>query len=477
MDGSGEIAERRKGLSYSGYIKRDLREPDNEITRAGPGTPLGEYLRRFWQPVCMSEQLKGVPLSIRIMNEELVAFRDKRGKVGVLHKHCLHRGASLEYGVIQEAGIRCCYHGFQFDVDGTILDIPGELDRGAKLCQTLSQGAYPAFEREGLVFAYMGPPEHKPPFPNWDAFEKHQDTCLVPFTNVFPCNWLQTVDNIADQLHTSILHQPVDQLYNGELPEGLDASRLTLQGFEILPVLDYMPLRDGTSMAFIACRRLDEQKVWVRVNECILPNMTQHAYLFEDGAERRLFHRVHMSRWYVPVDDTHSIIFGWRMFGKGIDPRQLGEKERVGWDKMDFLDAQVGHRSYEEGQLLPGDYEAIVGQRDIAIHALENPIASDVGVYMFRKLLRAGVNGSNPGASPEAMHARAVEGLPTHCYTQNSVLAISERPTEEEDRKTLKALGRRVVDAIAKGDAYVGEERDVFVRGLLQDIERGYSGA
>lgn len=461
--------------AYSGYERRDLKDPDPELTQAGPGTALGEYLRRFWQPVCMSSQLTDLPLAIRIMNEDLVAFRDKKGRVGVLHRHCCHRGASLEYGVIQECGIRCCYHGFHFDVDGTILDVPGEDDRGAKIKRTLAQGAYPALERDGLVFAYMGPAEDQPPFPEWDAFDKYDDTRLVPFSNVFPCNWLQTLDNIADQMHTSILHQPATQLFGGHPPENVTTEGFTLAGFGTIPVLDYVALRDGTSMAFIAGRRVDQDKVWFRINECIVPNMTQHAYLFEDGKERRPFHRVHMSRWYVPVDDTNSIIYGWRMFGKTIDPYQKGCEERVGWDDMDFLEAQVGNRSYEEGQRLPGDYEAIVGQRPVAIHALENPVASDVGVYLFRRLLRDALRGKNEAASAETMHERAREGLPTHCYTQNSVLALPRRATEEEDRKMIKAVGRKILEVTAEGDAYVGEERNNWVRQRLQDIEKEYT--
>jgi len=125
---------------YSGYRMRDMPSEDAEITHTGPGTPLGEYMRRFWQPVCMSEQLKDTPHAIRIMGEDLVAFRDRGGRIAVMHRHCAHRGASLEYGIIQERGIRCCYHGIQYDVDGSILDIPGE-PNGHRISQRVCQGA------------------------------------------------------------------------------------------------------------------------------------------------------------------------------------------------------------------------------------------------------------------------------------------------------------------------------------------------
>ena len=103
---------------YAGYFKRDDRASsiDPELTHTGPQTPMGEYMRRFWQPVCLSEELTEVPKAVRILSEDLVAFRDRSGRVGLLDRHCSHRGASLEYGIIQQQGIRCCYHGWQYDL-------------------------------------------------------------------------------------------------------------------------------------------------------------------------------------------------------------------------------------------------------------------------------------------------------------------------------------------------------------------------
>ena len=456
---------------FSGYFKTAVPGPDAEITASGPGTPLGEYMRRFWQPVCFSEHLKDLPHPIRILGEDLVAFRDKSGAIGVLHRHCCHRGASLEYGIIQEHGLRCPYHGMQFAPDGTILDVPCERDRGARLKMRLSQGAYPAIERDGLVFAYMGPPEDQPPFLEYDAFEKRGDTRLLPFSNVFPCNWLQTIDNIADQMHTSVLHNP-PMLYGGTVPEDLDWERMALRYFATVPVLDYVAIRGNTAMAFIAGRRINENRVWIRINDLIVPNVSQHASLFEDGAERNLFHRVHMSRWYVPVDDTHSIIYGWRMFGSEIDPKGKGDESMVGWDNMDFLGGQVGDRTYEEGRRLPGDWEVITSQRPIAVHALENPIESDVGVYLLRKLIREAIRGKNPAAHPNKMHEQARQGKTSHCYTQNTVLDIPQRPTQEEDQALIKSIGRRIIDIMAEADELGGMDRVAFVKRRLADLER-----
>ena len=122
--------------AYSGYHLRDVPAEDAELTHVGPGTPCGEYMRRFWQPVCLSQELTDLPHAVRILGEDLVAFRDKSGDVGVLHRHCSHRGTSLEYGIVAEHGIRCCYHGWLFDIDGTILETPGE-DAGVEIAGEL----------------------------------------------------------------------------------------------------------------------------------------------------------------------------------------------------------------------------------------------------------------------------------------------------------------------------------------------------
>src|SRR5262245_18543005 len=103
--------------TYSAYYHRERPEVEAELTQVGPGTPCGEYLRRFWQPIITLEELQAVPRRVRIMGEDLVVFRDQSGAVGLLELHCPHRGTSLEFGLISQQGIRCCYHGWLFDVD------------------------------------------------------------------------------------------------------------------------------------------------------------------------------------------------------------------------------------------------------------------------------------------------------------------------------------------------------------------------
>ena len=454
-------------LAYRGYNRRRSNKPASSITDSDFGTPLGEYMRSFWQPVALSCEVTRTPRKITRFGEELVVFRDGSGQIGLMQKHCVHRGASLEYGITQEQGIKCCYHGIHFNVTGEVLGIPFEKDGGARAARSICQPAYPALERDGLVFAYMGDPANTPDFEEWDSFDKRDGTELIPFTNVFECNWLQVIENIADQIHTAALHQP-RTLYDRDLPEGVNFDEFTLPSFGPIPELSYHAVRNQTAMAFVAGRRMSRELVWWRINECILPNLSHHAYLFEGGTERRLFHRVHMVRWYVPVDNFNSIIFGWRMFGPEIDPLNMGDRAKVGPDSMDFLGGQVGGRSYEDAQKLPGDYEAIVGQGRIASHADENPLSGDVGVYLFRKILRAAISKENAAADPGVMHKK-----PEHyfkSYTQNSILRIPQRDTQDLDRALIRSINGQII-ALMDRSALQGEGRVQHVVDGLLEIE------
>ena len=199
------------GVSYGGYHQAEEHTEDVELTHIGPRTLCGEYLRRFWHPVARSSELTDLPLRLRILAEDLVLFRDLGGQVGLLHLHCAHRRASLEFGIVSDRGIRCCYHGWLYDVDGTILETPSDppdSQAAAAVRQSLRQGAYPTHEYKGLVFAYLGPPDEKPEFPIYDTF-KIEGMEMVPYEMAWPCNWLQVLDAILDPVHTSFLHAQV----------------------------------------------------------------------------------------------------------------------------------------------------------------------------------------------------------------------------------------------------------------------------
>jgi len=143
----------KKGAAYNGYHRKQTAEPDWYLCQVGRGTPGGEYHRRFWQPICYESELGDVPLRVRALGEDLIAFKDLRGRIGVLHLHCCHRNSSLEFGMLTDKGIRCCYHGRVFDIDGTIVEIPGE-PAAERLRHEASQGAYPTYVRRHRVYLY-----------------------------------------------------------------------------------------------------------------------------------------------------------------------------------------------------------------------------------------------------------------------------------------------------------------------------------
>src|SRR5438093_2909632 len=145
-------------------------EPDPELTRVGPGTPCGELMRRYWQPVCLSADLQELPKRVRILGEDLIAFRDGQGRAGLLFFRCSHRGTSLEWGRVEERGIRCCYHGWLYDTEGRCIDMPCESEETCKALDVW-QPAYKAMEYGGLVFVYMGPPGSEPLFPAYDIID------------------------------------------------------------------------------------------------------------------------------------------------------------------------------------------------------------------------------------------------------------------------------------------------------------------
>ncbi|HEX6775610.1 MAG TPA: Rieske 2Fe-2S domain-containing protein, partial [Methylomirabilota bacterium] len=267
---------------YGAYLAREVPPPDPELTCVGPGTPCGEYLRRFWQPVAFARDLLDVPLRIRIMGEDLVVFRDKAGRVGLLQLHCAHRGTSLEYGLISERGIRCCYHGWMYDVDGRILETPGE-PASSTLKDRLCQGAYPTHEFGGLVFAYMGPPDLTPAFPRYDTFDLPGYTLMPAGKFALPCNWLQIKDNSMDPVHTSFLH-------------AISSGYQFTEAFGALAELDWEETPYG--MMYIATRRIGEL-VWVRVADFMAPNVHQFTRELEDAAREKASSRPVVIRWAV----------------------------------------------------------------------------------------------------------------------------------------------------------------------------------
>ena len=412
------MAERVAFLNtaYSAYHHRERPEADADLTRVGPGTPCGEYLRRFWQPIITSEELQDLPRRLRIMGEDLVAFRDKSGAVGLLELHCPHRGTSLEFGLISEKGIRCCYHGWCFDVDGKVLETPGEPPEST-LRDRLYHGAYPLHEYCGLVFAYMGPPEQQPDFPIFDTYDLPGYQLVARPGYIWPCNWLQVKENSMDPAHLAFLHT-------------LPGSEGFTDDLAALGEWDYLETTAG--MVYIDTRR-QEDKIWVRVADFIPPNIHQFPPNTDPMALRTGINRPTATRWAVPIDDTHTMQIGFNRAPEGREVR------------MGAGFGQDGNRPYEARQRIPGDYDAQVSiHGGMSRHAMEHLASTDRGVIMLRNMIRWGIRAAQQGADPR--HNSHQTGQVIWTYSQDRVITgTPPAPTPEADRQLLREIGRKVV--------------------------------
>lgn len=443
----------RDSQPYSGYYQATLPGYDPELAEVGPGTPCGEYLRRFWHAIAMSSELSELPKRVRLFGEDLVLFRNLSGQAGLLHLHCAHRQASLEYGRIERSGIRCCYHGWLFGVDGRILEIPAEPPDGKlseKIRSTVCQGAYPVHEYKGLIFAYMGPPKLKPEFPIFDTFEI-PDTTMEPYIAEFPCNWLQVTENGIDPVHSMYLHTLVTGPQFSET-------------WGIVGDVAYHNARLGT---YCTIGRRVGDHIWVRIQENILPNMTQSgAVLTMDGKNQRYFGRNTFFRWCVPVDDTNTKVVAWANFGDRTDPKALKTQ-----DNIELIEQGVVFgRSYEEEQRNPGDYAAMTGQGSIVRHAREHMVSSDRGVALFRSQLRRDVRALGNGQEPRQPGDNSVRPIPT--YSGDTVLHIPRAPLpSKRDRALIRTIVDEVYEAYVSGDHLSGSERDLFIQERLRQLE------
>ena len=202
-------------------------EENEQLVRTGPGTPMGTLMRRYWIPALFSTSLPEpdcAPVRVKLLNEKLVAFRDTDGRIGLFDERCPHRNASMFFGRNEENGLRCVYHGWKFDIEGNCVDMPSEPPE-SNFKRKVKIESYPCMERGGVVWAYMGPAELKPAFPELEW-------TLVPESHRFAtrhiqeCNWLQAFEGGFDTSHVSFLHR-------GDVPAGGD--RVLPQRYEVLP--------------------------------------------------------------------------------------------------------------------------------------------------------------------------------------------------------------------------------------------------
>lgn len=442
--------EQLRAQPFSGYLVHRPDRINEKLARVGRGTPCGEYLRRFWHPFMKTEELGDLPKLTRLLGEELVAFRDRSGRHGLVHKHCPHRHVSLEFGILTDRGIRCSYHGWEFDVDGTVTSAPAEAN-DANIRASVCLGAYPVVEYRGLLFAYLGPPGERPPFPIYDTFEIEGGEVIAYQVDV-PCNWLQVAENSMDPMHVVFLHTRVNVVQFNE--------RLGL-----LPLIEFRERPIG--LFYTKSRRLNDEFVWISANDLILPNFTQAGSVYNstDGNAPKYFGRNSFSRWVVPIDDTHTTVFAFRHFNHRSEESRPELRSPEALERIDI--GELRDRPYEERQRNPGDYEVFVGQGAITPHSSERLATSDRGVVLFRRRLEQEIDRLQAGELP--LHASSVfceHAIPT--YGSDTVLRLPVSAGSDEAAR--RALLRRVGDVYISADSYHGDERYAFLERELREL-------
>jgi phenylpropionate dioxygenase-like ring-hydroxylating dioxygenase large terminal subunit len=362
------------------------------LTEVRRGTPMGELLRRYWQPIGLAADASDLPREVRALGEDLILFRDKQGRPGLVHPRCAHRGSSLLYGRIDDAGIRCCYHGWAFDVQGRCTDQPCEPQNGLHR-DKVRQPWYPLEERYGLIFAYMGPPEKKPLLPRYPALETlgEGEQLFTDDNNIgsgrfqqgaVPFNWLQHFENIHDSGHFLWLHYFHSGAQFGSRYGELD--KLDFQPWERLADVKFRTTPRG--VANERTQTLPDGRTLRTVVETVLPGVRGVPNPFGNpGAIDTL-------GFMLPVDDTHFRVF---TVLRGKDDEFFRRISHMRGDAERKLAEDPNHY-----QRFPGDWEAQGSQGPITLHSEEHLASSDRGVVMLRRLLQLQIDGLKAGKDP-----------------------------------------------------------------------------
>jgi 5,5'-dehydrodivanillate O-demethylase oxygenase subunit len=353
---------------------------ENEmLTRVGPGTPAGETLRRYWLPVSFSHDIKSdAPKLVRWLGEEMVLFRDEDGRVGLVDPRCPHRGTSLEYGWIEGGGLRCCYHGWVFDVAGRCIEQPGEPE-GSNFKDKIKLKARPIREIGGLVFAYMGAGE-PPPFPRYD-FLLREDGTRTFAGYLRECNFLNQLDNCLDPVHATILH---GREVNGvrQNPE-----RQEIPEFEVIA--------DDLFASYVARRQGPVPGTeWHREVSYTPPVLVIHDGGSFPGDPDAFFADV---AWRMPIDDynTYSFVLKFFPFKDG----KPATKQKRNSPKPPPL-MRGTRRQFDMTTVNGQDAAAQIGQGAIADRSQEHLGHSDRGVIQVRKVWMSAIQAVTRGDDP-----------------------------------------------------------------------------
>ncbi|MFK4804589.1 Rieske 2Fe-2S domain-containing protein [Microbacterium sp. ZW CA_36] len=414
-----------------------LKQEDNEkITRSGPGTPLGNLLRSYWQPVALVSEMPGErPVkAVRIMSEDLVLFKKREGW-GLISRYCAHRGVDLSYGRLEEDGIRCLYHGWLYDGQGRCVEQPAEPDHSQFLGK-IRISNYPCVEKNGLIFAYMGAGD-PPPFPHYDCFVA-PDEYTFAFKGLWECNWLQGLEGGIDPSHVSFLHRFIQEdprdMYGqqfAEEVEGTGKKLSTLVGESYRPDIEVESADHG--LRVYALRQLTEDIKHVRVTNLLFPN----AFVVPFG-NTKVF-----TQWHVPIDDdNHYWFMIWYDFAEPTDKDTLLQQRLEGVSLPEYR--PVRNRSNNWGFDPQEQKELTYTGMGLDINVHDQWAVESMGPIQDRTVERLGISDRAVTAN-RRMLLRAIDSFAAGAQTPS-------HPVSEEEAARL--TGPIAMDTIAANDAW-----------------------
>jgi phenylpropionate dioxygenase-like ring-hydroxylating dioxygenase large terminal subunit len=366
----------------------------------GPGTPAGEWFRRYWVVVGTTQELYDIPQAVKVLGEDLVLFRDESGKLGLLGEHCPHRGASLEYGDIEDGGLRCPYHGWLFDVSGRCLGMPAE-PGNSKFASKVRHLSYPVRELGGFIFAYLGPDQNQPPLPKYRALADPAGQRSLEATRVYEYNWFNFIENGADPAHFSILHRanPSDGTW-----------RSWFFNFKDIPPFDAVETAYGMKVISRKPGPTSDTE-YVDEKSFALPSILQIGDTefthFKQPREALAAgsHNAHFM-FVTPNDDHRFTLFTVNHY-TGSDPEffdKLSPSRKV--------EARAEKKGHDRRKYSP--FRGNVRTEDIACQATqlllherrEQLATSDKGVIMIRKIIRSAIESALSGEKPKGIPSK-----------------------------------------------------------------------
>ena len=404
------------------------REENNLLTQTNRGRPAGELLRRYWQPVALAEELPpgAAPLSVKILGEDLVLFRDDQGRVGLLGIHCSHRGTNLSYGRVEDGGLRCLYHGWLYDIGGRCLEQPGE-PGGGEHKNDIRHLAYPCKEAGGAIFTYMGPGE-PPLFPDYQFLKASPDHLYVG--KIFhDCNYLQANEGNIDPVHLSFLHRFLEkreERYRGV--RGAEESHYNLVARNTAPLLDVELTDFGVRIYTV--RRLEGDKAYLRVSYFILPNLS--AFPGQTGGEG------YSVNWHVPINDAHHWKYSF-VFSAGAPlQKEVISRERSELTPDYRLARNETNRYLQDRESMKTktyagmgsgfqahDAFATASQGQIQDRTEEHLVSSDKAIVAARKLLQQAIRDVQEGREPPHVIREASQNRFPHLLVVSDMISNS----------------------------------------------------